>query len=113
MSQSATDLILYKKTEVLLHEVYPVLKNFPKAEKFALCQEIKQAFYLLLKYIMLANNVKSKRRLYQEEADAYIKLLLVLFSVAKKQKYLSQKKHLYFQTKILELGKLLGGWMRA
>ena len=90
MSQSATDLILYKKTEVLLHEVYPVLKNFPKAEKFALCQEIKQAFYSLLKYIMLANNVKSKRRLYQEEADAYIKLLLVLFSVAKKQKYLSQ-----------------------
>ena len=82
MSQSATDLILYKKTEVLLHEVYPVLKNFPKAEKFALCQEIKQAFYSLLKFITLANNVKLKRRLYQEEADAYIKLLLVLFSVA-------------------------------
>lgn len=108
-----TDLILYKKTEVLLNEVYPILINFPKAEKFALSQEIKQAFYQLLKCIVLANNVKSKRRVYQEEADGYIKLLLVLFGIAKKQKYLSKKKHLQIQMKLAEIGRILGGWMRS
>ena len=113
MSQSATDLILYKKTEVLLHEVYPVLKNFPKAEKFALCQEIKQAFYTLLRNILLANNIRHKRRHYQEEADAYIKLLLVLFNVAKKQKYITQKKNYQIQIKLEEIGRILGGWMKS
>ncbi len=110
----ANDLILYKKTEVLLNDtVYPMLKHFPQSEKFALCQEIKQAFYELLKYIVLANNVKEKRRLYQEEADARVKLLLVLFSVAKSQRYITQKKNYFLQTALEEIGKILGGWMRS
>lgn len=113
MTTKSTDLIIYKKTETLLNDVYPVLKNFPKSEKFALCQEIKQAFYALLRSIMLANNIKHKRRLFQEEADANLKLILVLLSVAKKQRYITQKKSLQFQMAIEEIGKILGGWMKT
>ncbi len=109
----ATDLIIYKKAETLLNEVYPILRAFPKSEKFAICQEIKQAFYALLRNIMLANNIKARKRIYQEEADAYIKLLVVLFSVAKKQRYITQKRHTMIQLKIEELGKILGGWMKS
>jgi len=59
---------LERKVEHLLNkEIYPVLQKFPKAEKFSLCQEIKQAFYGLLKSIMLANNIRTKRRFYQED----------------------------------------------
>ena len=72
-------LILEEKIEHLLNkEIYPLLKKFPKAEKFALCQEMKQAFYGLLKNIMMANSIKSKRRLFQEEADAYQKFISML-----------------------------------
>lgn len=109
---SSNDLLVYKKTEVLLNEVYPILKNFPTSEKYGLSLEIKQAFFQLLKYITLANNVKNKRRIYQEEADAHLKLLLVLFSVAKNQKYISKKKHYQTQVKLAEIGRLLGGWMK-
>lgn len=56
-------LILQKKTEVLLNkEVYPLLKRYPKSEKFALCQEIKQAFYRVIRNTMLANNVKKNSK---------------------------------------------------
>lgn len=113
MSLKSTDLIIYKKAEALLDFVYPIVINFPKAEKFALSQEIKQAFYALLRNIMLANNVRYKRRLYQEEADAYLKLLIVLFNVARKQKYISQKKNYQIQVKIEEIGRILGGWMKS
>ena len=113
MSLKSTDLIIYKKAEALLDFVYPILINFPKAEKFALAQEIKQALYALLRNIMLANNIRHKRRLYQEEVDAYLKLLLVLFNVAKKQKYITQKKNVQIQQKIAEIGRILGGWMRS
>ncbi len=109
----STDLVIYKKTETLLNDVYPIIVNFPKSEKFALSQEIKQAFYALLRSIMLANNIRYKRRALQEEADAYLKLLLVLFSVANKQHYLSLKKHVQIQAKLEEIGKILGGWMKS
>lgn len=108
----STELAIYKKAEVLLLNMYPVLVNFPKSEKFSLSQEIKQAFYALLRNIILANNVRAKRRLYQEEADANLKLLLVLFSIAKKQKYITIKKNFQVQESLKEIGKMLGGWMK-
>lgn len=109
----STDLIIYKKAETLLDFIYPIVVNFPKSEKFALSQEIKQSFYALLRNIMLANNIRHKRRMYQEEVDAYLKLLLVLFSVAKKQRYITQKKNTQIQQKIAEIGRILGGWMKS
>lgn len=101
-----------KKAEEALDFAYPIITNFPNAEKFALSQEIKQAFYALLRYIMLANNVKSKRREYQEEADANLKLVIVLFNISKRQKYITQKKNIQLQTRLAEIGRMIGGWMR-
>ncbi len=98
-------LILEEKIEHLLNkEIYPLLKKFPKAEKFSLCQEMKQAFYGLLKSIMMANNIKAKRRIYQEEADAYQKLILVLVSVSYEQKYITLKKKHHLQKFLFEIG---------
>lgn len=55
---SINNLILYRKTEALLYQIYPSLSNFPKAEKFSLCQSIKNNFFELLKNISLANSIK-------------------------------------------------------
>lgn len=107
-----SELLVYKKTEVLLNQVYPILKNFPKAEKYGLSQEIKQAFYGLLKAIILANNVRSRRREYQSEADGYVKLLLIYFNLAQSQKYINSKTHYRITLGIEEIGRLLGGWIK-
>lgn len=111
---ASSELLIYKKTETLLNEiVYPLLKVYPKAEKFVICQEIKQSFLSLLRAISLANNVKSRRRLHQEEADAEVKLLLVLLNISIGQRYINKKKHAIIQMRIVEIGRLLGGWTRA
>jgi four helix bundle protein len=107
-------LILQKKTEVLLNkEVYPVLQKFPKSEKFALCQEIKQAFYRVIRNTMLANNIKRDRMHYFHQVDADLKLLLVLFSISREQKYITEKKCLQLQERVSELGRITGGLMKA
>ena len=59
---SVKELVVYRKSEELLYKIYPRLINYPKAEKFALCQTIKEHFFELLKYISLGNSVKSKRK---------------------------------------------------
>lgn len=42
--KNSQGLLVSRKSEALLNKVYPVLKNFPKSEKFSLCAEIKQNF---------------------------------------------------------------------
>lgn len=107
-------LILQKKTEVLFNkEVYPVLKKYPKSEKFALCQEIKQAFYRVIRNTMLANNIKRDKIYYLQQVDADLKLLLVLFSISREQKYITEKKCLQLQERVAELGRITGGLMKA
>ena len=106
-------LILQKKLEVFVDFVYPILKNFPRAEKFALCQEIKQSCYRALKNIMLANNTKHNRKFYLQQSDAEFKLLLVLFKIAQGQKYITNKKLFEIQNKIAELGRIIGGLLKT
>ena len=88
-----------------------MLKNFPQAEKFSLSQEIKQSCFKLIRAAVMANNltVAKKRLEWLDEADAEKTLLLVLFGVARTQKYITQKKLLELQGKLNELGRIIGG----
>ena len=103
---------LQKKAEIVLErDVYPLLKNFPVAEKFSLNQEIKQSCYKLIRATVMANNltVVKKRLEWLDEADAEKTLLLVLFGIAKNQKYITQKKLFELQGKLNEIGRIIGG----
>jgi len=112
----AEPLVLQKKTEVLLNkEIYPALQKFPRAEKFGLCQEIKQAFYRVLRNTMLANALRrgDLRIEKYREVDGDLKLLLVLVTIAREQKYITEKKALQLQDRISELGRITGGLLKA
>ena len=103
---------LQKKAEIFLKmDVYPLLKNFPVAEKFSLNQEIKQSCYKLIRATVMANNltVVKKRLEWLDEADAEKTLLLVLFGIAKNQKYITQKKLFELQGRLNEIGRIIGG----
>ena len=103
---------LQKKAEIFLErDVYPLLKNFPVAEKFSLNQEIKQSCYKLIRATVMANNltVVKKRLEWLDEADAEKTLLLVLFGIAKNQKYITQKKLFELQGRLNEIVSIIGG----
>lgn len=68
------DLTTLKRLTVLMGRVRPALRNFPTIEKFELCSDIRRTFQNALKYISLADSVKSKRITYLQEVDGYGKL---------------------------------------
>lgn len=106
-------LIVYQKAEHLLYQVYPKLINFPKAEKYALSQSIKQNFFDLLKNIALANSVKSKRMEYLQTADGYLQVLKVLFDLSMQRKYISVNYHEIILMQLSEINKLLSGYIKS
>lgn len=106
-------LIVYKKSEELLYKVYPRLMNYPKSERYALCSEIKQCFFGLLRNISLGTSVKSKRITYLQEADGYLQTLKVLMKLSRKRKYISVGFYKEIDLKLTEINKLLSGYIRA
>lgn len=110
---SATDLKVYRKTEELLYKVYPRLANYPKSEKFSLCQSIKNSFYELLKYISLGNSVKSKRKAYLQEADGHLQVIKTLIKLSKQRKYISVGFFKEIDLALTEINKILSGYIRS
>jgi hypothetical protein len=115
-SWNSTPLLLQKKAEVFLtSEIYPCLQKYPKSERFALCQDIKQT---MSRVIMnsIRSNVKSRtdaRLAVYEEVDADLKYMLVLISISRSQKYVTEGKAMQWQEKVAELGRILGGLIKA
>jgi len=110
---SAQSLKVYRKSEELLYKVYPKLINFPKSEKFSLCQSIKENFFDLLKFISLANSVRSKRLTYLQQADGHLQVLKVLVKLSKQRKYISVGFYREVDLELTEINKLLSGYIRS
>ena len=110
---SVNELVVYRKTEELLYKIYPRLSNYPKAEKFSLCNNIKDNFFDLLKSISLANSVKSKRTQHLQEADGYLQVIKVLIKLSKQRKYISVPFFKEIDLQLTEINKLLSGYIRS
>lgn len=110
---SLDNLKVYRKTEELLYRIYPRLMNFPKSEKFSLCQSIKNNFFELLKCISLGNSVKSKRLVYLQEADGYLQVLKVLIKLSKERGYISQGFYKDIDLELTEINKMLSGYIKS
>ncbi len=109
----ASDLLVYTKTENLLFRLYPVLVNYPKAEKFTLCHQIKECLYDTLRCISLGNSVKSKRLTYLQEADGYLQILKVLIKLSKHRRYISEGFFKEIDLQLTEINKLLSGYIKS
>lgn len=110
---SIEKLDVYKHAEQLMFRVYPAIIKFPNAEKYALCQTIKNNFFQLLTYIALGDSVKSKRKSYLQEADGYLQTLKVLFRLAKHQRYIGQEFQKQIDLELTIINKMLSAYIKV
>lgn len=113
MEVSTQGLLVSRKAEALLNEIYPSLRNYPKAEKFALCEEIKEAFYGLIKNLELASAVNLLRKRYAQEADGCLQTIKILMRLSRNQHYISKGFYAQIDTALTEISKLLHGYIVA
>ena len=105
--------MIYTRMEHLLYRIYPRLMNFPKAERYSLTQDIKQNFFDFLRYIALADKVRSKRLVYAQEADGHLQTLKVLTKLANKRRYISKGFYAEISLELTEISKMLAGYIRS
>lgn len=103
IKQKCEDMIAYSLT---------CLRQYPRFEKHALANDTRQAEYRLLRLI-IACNKKYYKKTTQQEIDVELDTLRSFIKIAKNCGYLSYKKHDIWEDKIVELRKMLFGWMKS
>lgn len=91
---------------------YQALQQFPKSEKFALASDIKRCMHLILERTIEANKKYYKKTTLQE-LDVEIAKLKAYLRLSHELGFLPLRKYEVWSKLVVEIGKMLGGWMKS
>lgn len=99
-----------------LYELYKtfsfVLPSFPKTQRYALGQRLENTIIDILG-LLFAIPFSPTKSTVLEQMSVKLDLLKVLLRLAKDTQSISTNKYVELQTILQEIGKMLGGWIRA
>lgn len=104
-------LNIQQKWEDMAQYVYIALRHIPKSERFTLGVEMRSGIWRGVRLIVRANAARNKLTMLYE-IDSEIKVLLALARVAHSLGVLPHRKYEIVSEKLVELGKMLGGWIK-
>ena len=108
----AEDLKLQQKIYDMMLYAWPVLAQFPKSEKFTLVADIKRNMDVLMERCIEAKKKYYKKTTLQE-MDVANEKIQVYVRLAFALKYINAHKYRVWSEKLTEIGKMLGGWIKA
>lgn len=88
-------------------------ENFPKSERFRMAKRLEDsafAFYGLL--IEATRSTKRKRQLLVQ-ADVELEKFRLYFRMSQQRKLTNMPQYHFAAESLIEIGKLLGGWLKA
>lgn len=90
------------------------MKYFPKQEKYTLGQKIETTILESLELIVSATFLpKNQKFTIIRKASDKTDLLKYLIRLAYETKSINAKKYIILEGKIIEIGKIIGGWMKS
>ena len=108
------NLILYQKVYDLILYSFPIISRFPKHQKHVLAQQIQNSMLNLSSLITQANVFGVKNKLQKiQMIDVEFEKLKLLIRLAHDLGFLSHDRYKIFSEKFVEIGKILGGWMKS
>jgi len=96
----------------LLLWLLPKLANFPKDQRFLLGDRIQRQMLDILEILIEAVYTCDREELLRL-ANIKLDQLRFLARLTKDMKYISIKRYDYFCQKVLEIGRMVGGWKKA
>ncbi|MCX6713700.1 MAG: diversity-generating retroelement protein Avd [Candidatus Vogelbacteria bacterium] len=101
------------KTYQLYELLYKCLASMPKRDRYALGLKIEQQTLDFFELIMLASaKTGSRKLLILQKADLKLRMLQLFVRLAQDIKVLPVKRYIELEEKLLELGKMIGGWLK-
>ena len=92
--------------------ILPKIANFPKDQRFLLADRIERILLDILEMLIEAVYSKNKREVLIK-VNLKLDVLRFMMRIAKDMKYVSLPGYDYFCQLTLEIGKMVGGWLRS
>ena len=108
----AEELKILQKIFDMMEYGYGALAQFPKSEKFALVTDIKRSMDT-----MLERSIEAQKKYYKkttlQDLDVEIMKLKAYLRLSQNLGFLPMKKYEVWSDKVVEIGKMLGGWLKS
>lgn len=109
-----SDIPIFKKLYELYKLVHLYRISIPKADRHTLWQRTEDTCIELLEIVIDASQrTRLEKAAFLAKASTKLNLLRVFVRLAKDTKSLDQKKYVALQTLMDEIGRMLGGWLKA
>jgi len=106
-----SELKILQKTFDMIEYAYIALAQYPKSEKYALVVDIKRCMDNILGYTIEAQKKYYKKTTLQN-LDIEVAKLKAYIRLSYNLRFLPIKKYEVWSGKVVEIGKMLGGWIR-
>jgi len=94
--------------------LYQYIKLFPKKDRYSLGQRIDDTTLIIFENLIQASQTKGEDKIHLlERTSVKLDILKLLIRLSKDIAALDNKKYLTLQEFLQEIGKMLGGWLRA
>ncbi len=107
-----SNLLLDEKCKEMIRYGYIALRQLPRHEKHVLSAEIRQSMLQVQRLIITAFKRYHKKTTLTD-LDIELAVLKRQVRLAKELQYLDIKKYAIWVALIVELGKMIGGWIRS
>lgn len=108
------ELILIPKYEKYMQYMLEAITKMPRTEKFNIGNEFKQTMYKMLENILYINKVEMQKRLYYLNLiDAELNTQRIMIRIMYKNRWIDEKKYKVSMVHLYEIGKILGGLIKA
>ena len=104
--------MILQKIMDMMEYAYPALAQYPKSEKFALVTDIKHCMDAMLERCIEAQKHYYKKNTLQL-LDVEILKLRAYLRLSHTLHFLPTKKYEVWSGKVVEIGKMLGGWLKS
>ena len=112
MGEKSQELQILQKIFDMIEYAYPALAQYPKSEKFALVTDMKRVMDEMLELTIEAQKKYYKKTTLQE-LDVCIAKLRAYIRLSFNLHYLPPKKYEVWSSSVVEIGKMLGGWLKS
>lgn len=90
----------------------PKMANFPRDQRFLLADRIEKLLLDILEMLIEANYSKQKREILIK-VNLRLDLLRFMMRISKDMKYVNVNSYDFFCQSAIEIGKMVGGWLKA
>ena len=101
-----------QKIEDMMEYAYPVLQQFPKAEKYSMAADLKRCMDIMLERCVEAEKAYYKKTTLRE-LDVAVAKCKTYVKMAYRLKFMSYKKFEIINDYLTQIGKMVGGWIKT